>query len=449
MTPPAKRDNPREKNPPQYQPDMSVLVHRVDLYDSGRTDAGHNHFSSSQNQAMPLQSFIRPYSFEPPQSNYHPPPSAVTISRVQSHSHAAATQNSQWSQFPVVDRSVPNPYTNPKIKKYWVQRHRLFSRFDQGIQLDEQGWYSVTPEQIADHVASRLAELAASGNIVVLDAFCGCGGNSIAFAKQPNISVIAVDTDRTKLRKAAHNASLYNIPPSKLVFIECNALFILEHCFRNGEFVLDQPIATPEAAMAMMAAMPPPVAMESCQGYNVGGIDMLPRRIDAVFLDPPWGGVDYKIFGKTGYDLARNMRIQRPVQAKTNNDNDNNNNDNGNGDNGLDGFFDSFQSTPRNKQERKAQFNSDVDETNCVNGSELIALAAAATGTRWVIYDVPRNTNRVSLGQSALAAGYRGNVKMEEHYLNGRLKTVTAYLGSDWSSLMENTSVSSTDTAQA
>ena len=63
-------------------------------------------------------------------------------------------------------------------------------------------------------------------------------------------------------------------------------------------------------------------------------------------------------------------------------------------------------------------------------------MAAEATGTRLVLYDLPRNTNRESLGRAALAAGYRGNMRLEEHYLNGRLKTVTAYLGSDYSGLI-------------
>ena len=100
-----------------------------------------------------------------------------------------------------------------------------------------------------------------------------------------------------------------------------------------------------------------------------------------------------------------------------------------------DDFFDTFApSNPRNKQERKAQFNSSVDETNCVNGAELLQLAAAAT--QCVLYDVPRNTNRQSLGQAALAAGYRGNCLWEEHYLNSRLKTVTVYFGYDWGPLL-------------
>jgi hypothetical protein len=54
----------------------------------------------------------------------------------------------KWAKFPVMDRSVPNPHHNPKLDKYWNQRRRLFSRFDQACKLDEEGWYSVTPEQM-------------------------------------------------------------------------------------------------------------------------------------------------------------------------------------------------------------------------------------------------------------------------------------------------------------
>ena len=56
-------------------------------------------------------------------------------------------------------------------------------------------------------------------------------------------------------------------------------------------------------------------------------------------------------------------------------------------------------------------------------------IAAAATGLRFVAYDLPRNANKRSLAEAAVAAVYEGNAKIEEHYLNGRLKTVTAYFG--------------------
>jgi trimethylguanosine synthase len=328
---------------------------------------------------------------------------------------------------------------DPSIKKYWKQRHRLFHRFDQGIQLDEEGWFSVTPEQIAHHVASRMVDLFRHNNsnhstttgeqltMTVLDAFGGCGGNALALAQHPAVAqVICVDIDRSKLQRAAQNAAIYQIPPHKIVFVECNVIFILEYCYSNGIFRLDQPIDSPEVALAMMAAMPPPVATEMVQGYQIGGIDTLPHRIDAVFLDPPWGGVDYEVFGKQGYCLERNMLIPRPAYQQQQQQHAHE---------GVgDAFFDTFVATPhhapRNKKERKAAFNCGLDATNCVNGAELLALAAQAAPI--AVYDIPRNTSRQSLGQAALQAGYRGNGKLEEHYLNGRLKTVTAYFGRDW-----------------
>jgi trimethylguanosine synthase len=48
-----------------------------------------------------------------------------------------------------------HPSENPKLAKYWAQRYSLFSKFDQGIDIDEEGWYSVTPESIAIHIAQR------------------------------------------------------------------------------------------------------------------------------------------------------------------------------------------------------------------------------------------------------------------------------------------------------
>jgi len=140
-------------------------------------------------------------------------------------------------------------------------------------------------------------------------------------------------------------------------------------------------------------------------------------------MDPPWGGVDYEVFGKHGYDLEHNMRIARPCNSSGSTMEVN------------DDFFDHFAPQQgRNRQERKANFNSTVDATNCVNGVELLQMAAAATSC--VLYDVPRNTSRHCLGKAAWTAGYRGNCQWEEHYLNGRLKTVTVYFGPDWCGLL-------------
>lgn len=76
--------------------------------------------------------------------------------------------------------------------KYWGQRYRYFSRFDEGVIMDEEGWYSVTPEAIARHIAERVC------CDVVVDPFVGCGGNAVQFALVCHL-VIAVDLDPIKL----------------------------------------------------------------------------------------------------------------------------------------------------------------------------------------------------------------------------------------------------------
>lgn len=56
----------------------------------------------------------------------------------------------------------------------------LGNRFDEGIKLDRESWFSVTPEVVARHIAEKYQY------DVVLDAFCGAGGNTIQFARTCN-----------------------------------------------------------------------------------------------------------------------------------------------------------------------------------------------------------------------------------------------------------------------
>ncbi|KAK8513839.1 hypothetical protein V6N13_005025 [Hibiscus sabdariffa] len=124
------------------------------------------------------------------------------------------------------------------IGKYWCQRYLLFSRFDEGIKMDEEGWFSVTPEPIARHHASRC------GGGTVLDSFTGVGGNAIQFA-QRSAHVIAIDVDPKKIDYAYHNAVVYGVN---------------DHIdFVVGDFFTLAP--------------------------NL--------EADTVFLSPPWGGPDY------------------------------------------------------------------------------------------------------------------------------------------------------------
>jgi trimethylguanosine synthase len=87
--------------------------------------------------------------------------------------------------------------------KYFAQRYRYFMQYELGIKFDEEAWYSVTPEAISEHQASRCATPRPSNEnrlSLIFDAFCGVGGNSISFAKK-GFFVIACDVDPTKVYK--------------------------------------------------------------------------------------------------------------------------------------------------------------------------------------------------------------------------------------------------------
>ncbi|NWH69268.1 TGS1 synthase, partial [Piaya cayana] len=131
---------------------------------------------------------------------------------------------------------------DPELAKYWAQRYRLFSRFDEGIKLDREGWFSVTPEKIAEHIAVRVSQ--SFDCDIIVDAFCGVGGNAIQFALTSK-RVIAIDIDPEKLSLARNNAEVYGVAD-------------------QIEFV--------------------------CGDFMVLAADL---QADVVFLSPPWGGPNY------------------------------------------------------------------------------------------------------------------------------------------------------------
>ena len=87
--------------------------------------------------------------------------------------------------------------------KYWNQRYSIFSRFDEGVQLDDGSWYSVTHECIAKVIADKLA------GYRVMDGFAGAGGNIIQFAR--NSETIAVEIDEERLVMLKANAEIYQV----------------------------------------------------------------------------------------------------------------------------------------------------------------------------------------------------------------------------------------------
>ncbi|KAM0063918.1 putative noranthrone synthase [Helianthus debilis subsp. tardiflorus] len=203
---------------------------------------------------------------------------------------------------------------SPKVNKYWLQRYSLFSRYDQGIKLDEEGWFSVTPEEIA----VRHAQRSVAGGVVV-DCFAGMGGNSIQFAAL-GYHVVAIDIDPKKVEMASNNTKIYGVD-SYIDFIV-------------GDFLQLAP---------------------SLKG-------------NVAFLSPPWGGPSYK--------MAENFTL---------------------------------------------------DLLKPVDGHTLFQVAQAITPN--IIMFLPRNVDVCQVEELSWLSSPPLNVEIEENYVRGFLKGVTAYFG--------------------
>lgn len=64
----------------------------------------------------------------------------------------------------ILNKDITGIQSEP-LMKYWLQRYSLFSKFDDGIVLDDGGWYSATPEIIAWHQALARGNLQCRMNV--------------------------------------------------------------------------------------------------------------------------------------------------------------------------------------------------------------------------------------------------------------------------------------------
>jgi len=309
--------------------------------------------------------------------------------------------------------------------KYWHQRKRLFSRFDFGIKLDSESWYSVTPEVIANHIASRIATKKLSCNdveeIVVLDAFAGCGGNTIAFALHRGISkVVCVDTDKMKLQMLAHNASIYGVPTNKLLLIHGDTISIMEQLISRHKDGLKEREDVEEPSQLY-------------NGYQVAVVENITFNISAIFLSPPWGGPGYIDHGPYSFDILKHINVESSTTPRVETDQvrpqniiDNSTSQRCNA-SSQECLRDDESKSYTNEIVSKSTIPLSEENVIKTNGVELLKLASKIT--KEVVYFLPRNTNTTSLGRAAFRANYRGKIEFERVRLNGKLKTICAYMG--------------------
>ena len=254
-------------------------------------------------------------------------------------------------------------------------------------------------------------------DIIILDAFCGCGGNTIAFARwndrhpvdsgqqhphgprPARVKVIAVENDLSRLQMAAHNASIYNVPREDIVFIHADAIEVLDY-YRHGSTRITRKIddcygGSGGIDSSGSSKQQHGSETSSCAGFALGGMDLLPHNIDGIFLSPPWGGMDYgNKPGTLGFDPITSITVESSVAAA----------------------------------------EEEGTTTLTTNGGELLHIAIKAvfddTNQEGVVaYFLPRNIDGIALGKIAVACDIRGCFEMEQNVVSGKVKTVTAYFG--------------------
>lgn len=224
----------------------------------------------------------------------------------------------------------------------------------------------MTPERVADQIAERCR----CG--VILDAFCGVGGNAIAFARtcergtasRFNVQnpdsrlyfyldppVIALDTSPVRLALARHNAVIYGVED-------------------RIEFILGDFIAFSRS-------------LELQKSTSEG---LKQRKIDVIFLSPPWGGPSY--LSSTGSDAT----TKDPGSA-----------------------------------EEYGEYS--LSNIRPIHGAELFALTRKLTLN--IAYFLPRNVSLKEVSKLVQDddAEETEMIEVEEEWMGSKLKALTCYFG--------------------
>ncbi|KAK4051540.1 putative diacylglycerol O-acyltransferase tgs1 [Microbotryomycetes sp. JL201] len=288
-----------------------------------------------------------------------------------------------------LSQAVQTRYTEdnlPKeLAKYWFQRYRLFSLFDKGCELDLEGWYSVTPEKIAKQIAERCR------TNVIVDAFCGVGGNAIQFAMTCE-KVIAIDNSPVRLQCAKRNAEIYGVG---------------DHI----QFVLADFVDWTNDYVVRKSA----------------GLIPENDQVEVVFMSPPWGGIEYRSI-RTQQNGAPSMKATTGPTGNANGDTVQTN---------------TSDASEQDNPAEDTELSYPLSALKPLPGQGLFTLARQITPH--VAMFLPRNVDMHEvarlpalaprtdqpdsddLGQTEFE--YSEPVEVEEQWMSNKLKAVTAYFG--------------------
>ena len=128
------------------------------------------------------------------------------------------------------------------------------------IQYDEEGLWSITLPNDADNI-SKIIIKELNKNSILIDGTCGLGGNILSFAKYFK-KVIGIEINNNRFKMLLNNIKLYNL----------NNIYLIN---------------------------------DNCINF----ICNLKIKYDGIFIDPPWGGPNYKYINKLRLTLGSHNLI--------------------------------------------------------------------------------------------------------------------------------------------
>lgn len=144
-----------------------------------------------------------------------------------------------------------------KLYRYFNKRNYLFSKFEQGIEIDEESWYSVIPEAVSIYLRERFREKKVKR---IFEPFSGIGGIAIHLCDSFE-EYIVNDIDPHKIKMLQHNMQVYKKSLNRLKFI-------------NSDFLAIEPFQT-----------------------------------DALIICPPWGGIETADYATKDLDSLMSPKL--------------------------------------------------------------------------------------------------------------------------------------------
>ncbi|KAI5180018.1 trimethylguanosine synthase [Nematocida sp. AWRm80] len=138
------------------------------------------------------------------------------------------------------------------LEKYYYKMKSIFPiAHGNGLLVDYESWYSITPRIVADGISKCIYNLYGA-HAIVLDLFSGVGGNTISLLKH-NLVVTSIELDYQKIKYLRHNVK------QALGISDTSNLFTIIH----GNV------------------------------FFQSTINQLSEHYDVIIASPPWGGIDY------------------------------------------------------------------------------------------------------------------------------------------------------------